>query len=122
MFNNMYRAFYSLICLFAIYRQCRLNFTPIPIVLYYSNCFLYTESRVFPSLSFHIIHPLLLLPIQKSAAVLGLLKVISEANSCFPLCECVYSFNILSRLSFQVKDGTDDFVIILSFRTVKPLL
>lgn len=25
MFCNMYRAFYSLICLFAIYRQCRIN-------------------------------------------------------------------------------------------------
>ena len=77
---------------------------------------------MFPSLSFQTSQPLLLLPIQKSAAVLGLLKVISEVNVCLPLYGRVYSFNIFSRLSFQVNDGTDEFVIMLSFRTVNPLL
>lgn len=44
----------------------------------YSNCFLYTASNVWPSLSFHTSQPLLLLPMQKSAAVLGLENVLGS--------------------------------------------
>lgn len=49
--------------------------------MFYSNCFLYTASKVCPSLSFQTSQPLLLLPMQKSAAVLGLGKVLSDSNS-----------------------------------------
>lgn len=45
----------------------------------YSSCFLYTESSVFPSLSFHKVHPFEDRPMQKSEAVLGLEKVLSES-------------------------------------------
>ena len=45
----------------------------------YSSCFLYTESRVFPSLSFHKVHPFEDRPMQKSEAILGLGKILSEA-------------------------------------------
>lgn len=45
----------------------------------YSSCFLYTESSVFPSLSFHKIHPFEDRPMQKSEAVLGLEKVLSDS-------------------------------------------
>ena len=45
----------------------------------YSSCFLYTESSVFPSLSFHKIHPFKDRPMQKSEAILGLGKILSEA-------------------------------------------
>ena len=45
----------------------------------YSSCFLYTESSVFPSLSFHKIHPFEDRPMQKSEAILGLEKILSEA-------------------------------------------
>lgn len=45
----------------------------------YSSCFLYTESSVFPSLSFHKVHPFEDRPMQKSEAILGLEKILSEA-------------------------------------------
>lgn len=45
----------------------------------YSSCFLYAESNVFPSLSFHKVHPFEDRPMQKSEAILGLGKILSEA-------------------------------------------
>ena len=45
----------------------------------YSSCFLYAESNVFPSLSFHKVHPFKDRPMQKSEAILGLGKILSEA-------------------------------------------
>lgn len=60
----------------------------------YSSCFLYTESSVFPSLSFHKIHPFEDRPMQKSEAVLGLEKVLSESIVQTPLSKVAYSRTI----------------------------
>ena len=48
------------------------------LVICYSNCFLYMASNVLPSLSFHIVQPFADLPKQKSAAVLGLVNILSN--------------------------------------------
>src|SRR3712207_4374960 len=88
----------------------------------YSSGFRYMESKVLPSLSFQVIQPLLLLPMQKSAAVLGLLNVMSVLSLSFSFLRWVYSFSILSRFSFQEKEGTDVATTVLPFSSVNPLL
>lgn len=89
-------------------------------IIFYYNCFLYTESNVFPFSSFHTNHPLLLLPIQKSAAVLGLENILSEFITQFSFSKVAYSLINFSRFSFHWNDGTQLFANILPFRTVKP--
>lgn len=88
-------------------------------IIFYSNC-LYTESNVFPFLSFHSIHPLDDRPVQKSAALLGLENVLSEFITQFPFSKVAYSLINFSRFSFHWNDGAQLFANILPFRTVKP--
>ncbi len=64
------------------------------------------QINVFPSLSFHSFHPLDGRPVQKSAAVLGLEKVLSESIVQMPLFKVAYSSTILSPLCFPCKRGT----------------
>lgn len=87
----------------------------------YSNCFLYIASNVLPSLSFQIVQPFADLPKQKSAAVLGLVNVLSEVITSLSPSIAVYSLTKLLRLSDHLRDGTAVVAITLPFNTVKPL-
>ena len=76
---------------------------------------------MLPSLSFHTSQPLLLLPIQKSAAVLGLVNVLSEVITSLPSSFVLYSLTKLLRLSDDLREGTVVVAITLPFKTVNPL-
>ena len=70
-------------------------------------------------MSFQTSQPLLLLPIQKSAAVLGLENVLSEFITQLSFSKVAYSFINFSRFSFQLNEVTQFFARILPFKTVK---
>lgn len=57
---------------------------------------------------------------QKSEAVLGLEKVLSESIVQTPLSKDAYSRTIFSRFSFQEKDGVQSLATTLPASTVKP--
>lgn len=57
---------------------------------------------------------------QKSEAVLGLEKVLSESIVQTPLSKVAYSRTIFSRFSFQEKDGVQSLATTLPASTVKP--
>lgn len=72
-----------------------------------------------PYLSIRSIH-WMARPVQKSAAVLGLEKVLSESIVQMPLFKVAYSSTILSLFAFHVKEGTQLLATMLPFNTVNP--